>query len=238
MSLFDSDNLAEAADCFEKMAAADSDSRYLGAAFGGAVEDLRGNRARALELYKKALSEDQGGSYRYSNFGTEINRAWLEARLKTPYSRQSELSLPEPITADALISMVNKLGWTHEGRNPRLIYEKAAGMDIPRTHFWLKLGMVLLDSGDLEEALAAFVKSAAASDASKLYQFAAWAWQGHLNDLLGRREAALAAYRMALEFDTGETMTHSQFRMKIDRAWVEARIRAPFLWKKTARSSI
>jgi hypothetical protein len=28
---------------------------------------------------------------------------------------------------------------------------------------------------------------------SRLNQFAAWVWQGHLNDLLGRREGALAA---------------------------------------------
>jgi tetratricopeptide (TPR) repeat protein len=236
LNLYKTDHDAETADCFEKVAAdADPDFRYLGAAWLGLIEDLRGNRDRALQHYRDALALDKGQSFKYENFHFQVNRQWLEARLQTPYTVESTISLPANPTADELISIVDKIGWMHEGRNPHLIFDKAAGMKIPRAEFWFKLGMVLFDSGYDEESLAAFIKTATASDASRLYQFAAWVWQGHLNDLLERREAALAAYRKALEVDPGQAMMHGQYGMSIDRGWVEARLKAPFLWKRGPR---
>ncbi len=234
LNLYDADFLAESSDCFAKLAAdADPDFRFLGPAWQGLIEDLRENRERALQYYKEALARDKGESFGFGgNFRLRIDRAWLEARLKTPYSRESAISLPERPTVEEMVSLVDGLGWTREGRNPHRIYEKAAGMDIPRAGFWFKLGMLLFDSGDDEESLTAFSKAAAAADASRFRQFSAWVWQGHLNDLLGRRDAALAAYRKALELDIGQAQTHSQYRMTIDRRWVEARIQSPFVWKK------
>jgi hypothetical protein len=54
-----------------------------------------------------------------------------------------------------------------------------------------------------------------------LRQFCAIVWQGHLPDLLGRREEAAGKYTEALERDTGRTVRHDQDGMKLDRAWVQ-----------------
>jgi hypothetical protein len=62
--------------------------------------------------------------------------------------------------------------------------------------------------------------------------FAARVWQGHMNDLLGNRAAALESYREAIKLDPGTAMTHSQWGMTIDRAWVEDRLASPFTGKK------
>lgn len=237
-NLFETERYAEAVDCFERVAgAADPDFGYLGQAWLGLLEDLRGNRAQALRHYQDALARDKGESYGYGEFHFQVNRQWLEARLRTPFTRESALALPEKPTAEELMALVESLGWTHEGRNPRLIFDKSVGLNIPRSQFWFKLGLLLFDSGYDEESLAAFVKTAAASDASQLHRFAAWVWQGHLYDLLGRREAALAAYRKALAIDPGQAMMHGQYGIVIDRGWVEARLRAPFQRSKRAQPS-
>ncbi len=230
--LYEIDKLKEAADSLQKIpAAAEGDYPFLKAAWLGLIEDLQGNRNGAVEHYQFALGLEKGQSYGFGNVNLQINRKWLEARLKTPFTRGSSIEMTDHPTADQLVALVNGLNWTFEGRNPKAIFDKTAGVDISRTGFWFKLGMVLFDSGDREESLAAFAKAAAAPDASKLMQFTAWVWQGHLNDLLGRRDTALAAYQKALEFDTGETMSHSQYNMSIDRHWVEARLKTPFTWK-------
>jgi len=65
-----------------------------------------------------------------------------------------------------------------------------------------------------------------------LFKFAALGWMGHLKDLLGEREEVIEYYKQALEYDTGETMQHDQFRMRINRDWVEKRLQVPFTWKK------
>jgi hypothetical protein len=69
-------------------------------------------------------------------------------------------------------------------------------------------------------------------EAPKLYIFTAHTWMGQLKDLMGEREEALRYYKRALEYDEGDTMTHSQFGMRINRAWVEKRLKTPFTWKK------
>jgi len=56
---------------------------------------------------------------------------------------------------------------------------------------------------------------------------AALTWQGMILDLLGQREEALALYRQALTMP-GQTMVHSQYQLRIDKAWVEQRLQAPF----------
>jgi len=93
--------------------------------------------------------------------------------------------------------------------------------------FWFKLGLLLYDSRYDRESLEAF-KKAAALEKTGVYAFASRVWQGHMNDLLGDREAALACYGEALKIDPGTAMKHGQWRMTIDRAWVEARLIAPF----------
>jgi len=69
-------------------------------------------------------------------------------------------------------------------------------------------------------------------DTEKFNLFTVNAWLGHLQDLLGEREKALDFYREALKNDTGRTMRHDQWGLKVDRAWVEERLKTPFTWKR------
>ena len=55
--------------------------------------------------------------------------------------------------------------------------------------------------------------------------FEAAVWQGHMLDVLGRREQALEAYGKALELDVGKRVG---WTIKVDRAWVEDRLEEPF----------
>ena len=48
-------------------------------------------------------------------------------------------------------------------------------------------------------------------------------------DLQKQRDKAVEYYKKALEFDPGETMTHSQYGMQINRQWVEERLKTPFV---------
>jgi tetratricopeptide (TPR) repeat protein len=87
--------------------------------------------------------------------------------------------------------------------------------------------MVLYDGGHYPEALEAFTRVEALAD-EDLWSFCALVWQGHVLDLLGRREEAVLKYRQALERDTGGTVRHDQYGMKLNRAWVEQRLEVPF----------
>jgi hypothetical protein len=55
---------------------------------------------------------------------------------------------------------------------------------------------------------------------------------GNINDLLGNRAAAVASYAEALKNDTGRTLQHDQYSLRINRAWVEERLKSPFKWSR------
>ncbi len=237
-NLFDQESYEEAAECFEKVSTdSDPDFQFLGPAWLGMIDDLRGNREKAVEHYRAALAHDNGQSFSERLFRFQIDRAWLEARLQTPFTRESAIFPDNPSAAD-LIAAVERLNWSGEAWKPKVIFDKTAGLEISKAGFWFKLGLLLFDSGFDEESLAAFLKAEAMPDIDKLTLFTCYVWQGHLNDLRGKREDALAAYRKALEADPGVSMTHSQFRMVINRAWVEARLKTPFQWKKRTASRL
>jgi tetratricopeptide (TPR) repeat protein len=91
--------------------------------------------------------------------------------------------------------------------------------------------MLLFDSGNYSEAFISMEK-VSEMEISNLYIFTAYTWMGQLKDLMGEREEALKYYKRALDHDEGDTMTHSQFRMKINRKWVEKLLERPFTWKR------
>jgi tetratricopeptide (TPR) repeat protein len=231
--LYDSDRLLEALDCFTKIEGLETDplTRFAARGWRGLLEDLRGHRADALDRYKEALAIDPGDAMNHGRLGIRIDRAWLDARLQKPFVRESGISLPVQPTAADLIAIVERLNYTHEGKNPILVYEKTRGLEIKDAGFWFKLALVLFDSSYFNEALASF-EVETSLEQTGVRAFAATAWQGHLNDLLGNRERALVCYREALKLDAGTPMQHSQYRMVIDREWIDARLKTPFRWKK------
>ena len=231
--LYEGDHLNESTYCFEKLAGieTDPDTKFAAQCWLGLLNDLRGERARALLYYRQALTLSEGRSANDWNLGFNLDHAWVEERLKAPFSRESVLHMSSNPAPKELAEILNGINYTHEGKNPYLIYEKAKNLTIAKSDFWFKLGLLLFDSSYYKESLVAFEK-VPPLDSSKLGQFAVWTWMGLINDLLGKRDEAVACYHKALEFDTGDTMRMDQYGMKIDRAWVESRLNSPFTWKK------
>jgi tetratricopeptide (TPR) repeat protein len=54
----------------------------------GQLNDLLGNREKALACYRNALKLDTGDSVQHSQYQMVIDRNWVESRLKTPFTRQ------------------------------------------------------------------------------------------------------------------------------------------------------
>ncbi len=232
LGLYESDRLDEALDCFGKVDGLTPPAltRFAARGWCGLLEDLRGNRAAALVHYKDALAIDPGEAMNHNRFRLKIDRDWLGARLQKPFARESEISLSGKPAASELVTAVNRMNYTHEGRNPLLIFEKTRGIDIKDADFWFKLGLILFDSGYYKEALTSF-ETVTSLEQSGVRAFAAMAWQGHLNDLAGNRDRALDLYRAALKLDPGSSMQHGQYRMVIDRDWIESRLKSPFSWE-------
>ena len=151
--------------------------------------------------------------------------------LATPFTSGTAVTIPARPAPQELQGILDGLDWTREGKTPLLIYGKAKSLVLHDAGFWFKLGLLLFDSGFFRESLDAFDKTIAGNP-SPIRLFAAWTWRGHLLDLLGRRDEALSSYRKALELDPGSPMVQGQYRLRIDRSWVETRLRSPFRWKK------
>jgi tetratricopeptide (TPR) repeat protein len=233
MGLYEYEDYAQAFDCFQKISNLDTDADTKFASFGwlGLLKDIMGERTEALGYYKQALVLDTGESMSHSWLRIHMNKEWVEERLKSPFSFETLVDIPVQPTAEELRKIVGGLNWKREGKTPFRIYEKAKGLNIDNRSFWFKLGMLLFDSGFYPEAFVAMEK-VSQMEAPKLYVFAAYTWMGHLKDLLGEREEALKYYKRALDHDEGDSMTHSQFAMRINRAWVEKWLKRPFTWKK------
>jgi tetratricopeptide (TPR) repeat protein len=89
--LYDGEHYSQALEAFGRAKASagpDDNWGFVGNAWQGLILDLQSHRKQAVQHYREALKEDTGGSYQYGQYGLVINRAWVEARLKTPFQRQ------------------------------------------------------------------------------------------------------------------------------------------------------
>jgi tetratricopeptide (TPR) repeat protein len=233
MGLYEHEDYVQAFDCFQKMSGLETSGNTKFASFGwmGLLKDILGERREALGYYRQALKHFTGETMTHSWLRITMNKEWLETRLETPFSFETLVDIPEQPTAEDLEKIVESLNWKREGQTPFRIYEKAQGLNIEKRSFWFKLGMLLFGSGYYPEAFISMEK-VSEMDVDRLYIFTAYTWMGQLKDLMGEREEALKYYKRALDHDEGDTMTHSQFRMRINRAWVEKLLERPFTWKK------
>lgn len=120
------------------------------------------------------------------------------------------------------------------GDAPRVkdLYQRAAKTGTTRVEDWTRLGLLLYDTGQYAEALEAFGTLARLAGSLGTAALLAAVWQGHVLDLAGKREEALAAYREALsKWPQDFVLRHDQWGMRIDRKWVEDRQTIPFARK-------
>lgn len=124
-----------------------------------------------------------------------------------------------------LVAKVGQMPWTGVGEATLEAYRQARELKIEDTNTWGKLGLLLYDGRYYPEALELMTQLA---QRDSNWRFAALVWQGHLLDLPGRRAEAVARYQEALKFPGSPTMEHSQYKLIINKQWVEERLKTPF----------
>jgi len=156
----------------------------------------------------------------------------LKFRVKSPLKEvviepDSAVALAEapPAAQRELMAKIRLMPWTGAAEAALEAYRQAREMKIDDPEIWGKLGLTLYDGRYYQEALAVMTQLAS-SDSD--WRFAALVWQGHLLDLLGRRAEAVACYQEALKFPGSPRMQHDQYKLVINKQWVEDRLKMPF----------
>jgi tetratricopeptide (TPR) repeat protein len=87
----------------------------------------------------------------------------------------------------------------------------------------IRLGMALYDVGRYSDALTVFREM----EKSEAYKGVGFVWQGHMLDLLGRREEALAAYKQV----AGRNLhvRHDNYGIQLTKEYIQERIERPFV---------
>jgi len=125
---------------------------------------------------------------------------------------------------------LRRLGWGRKS-NEKIVafYSKQQMENLNEGWILFKLGLALYDLKIYEEALLAFRKInevAESQDADALI------WQGHMLDLLGRRDEAIAVYQQVVEMNTRDaytTTTVDSFGLKyIPREYAKERVKSAF----------
>ncbi|OHB67114.1 MAG: hypothetical protein A2Y77_05330 [Planctomycetes bacterium RBG_13_62_9] len=93
----------------------------------------------------------------------------------------------------------------------------------------LKIGLALYDAARYEEALAVFGKLQTAAGDSERAQATALIWQGHMLDLLGRRDEAVARYQRVADMRLDAYKEHSQYGLSYNCSpYAQEKTRTPF----------
>lgn len=137
------------------------------------------------------------------------------------------LATAPPQAEREAIAKVSELPWTGAGPAALDAYQKLRNSKTDDVDTWTKLGLMLYDARHYPEALDAATR-VARIDAGPDWRFAALVWRGHLLDLLGRRQEAIASYQEALKVPGMPSMQHSQYKLIINKQWVEERLKTPF----------
>jgi hypothetical protein len=159
------------------------------------------------------------------------SRAPLKDVVLDPERRLGLVREEIPRTAAEIGEAVEDLDWTGTGEAALELFKDPETAAVKTPHVWFKLGLLLFDGGSYPQSLEAFRKCRDLSSA-KGDLFGALIWMGNINDLLGNREVAVSCYTEALKNDPGWALQHDQYGLRLNRAWVEERLKTPFTWSR------
>ncbi|UCC39867.1 MAG: hypothetical protein JSV96_19180 [Candidatus Aminicenantes bacterium] len=185
----------------------------------------------------KAVFEDGSSEIKYTSRLSKVDDLIFESPSKLkeaildPDKKFAMIETPLSMTAKELSDLISQLPWQGAGESALNAFKRAESLKLDNTYSWYKLGLTLFDGGYIGESFNAF-KKATELNIFGIRHFSTLVWMGHLQDLLGNREEALKYYREALKHDTGRTMQHDQYGMRINRQWIEERLKTPFKWGK------
>ncbi len=91
LTLFDARHYDESLEAFSQTAklagTKDLDWHFAALVWRGMISDLLGHRDFSIQSYQEALALGGDPQMRHSQFGLTLNRAWVEQRLKAPFTR-------------------------------------------------------------------------------------------------------------------------------------------------------
>lgn len=130
------------------------------------------------------------------------------------------------------VGMLESYDWDYES-NRRLIkeYSREWLKKFILPSDFTKTGCALYDFKNYEEALLVFRRlyEFALEQEDKIYSVMALIWQGHMLDLLGRRDEAIAVYKRVVDMNISGRWRHSQYGMIYSPSTYAAkRIKEPF----------
>jgi proline iminopeptidase len=128
--------------------------------------------------------------------------------------------------------LVNNLGWGRKSNQEiALKYNKAWLNQINDGGTWLKIGFALYDAKRYDDALAAFEEMEEKAGDDPRGRVMATLWQGHMLDLLGKREAAIARYRVVADMGMDDfEQRHDQFGLTyVPSPYAKERMTTPFV---------
>lgn len=155
----------------------------------------------------------------------ESNASLAEVQLD-PKKALPLIDPPLTPTELEILQMIQELPWTGAGVRAIEVFKKVCELGLTAGDSWGKLGLTLYDGEYYKEALEAFRK-VVEFEPKSIWDFAARVWQGHLLDLLSRRDEAIEQYRIAQKMRNVGTMRHDQYGLVINQEWVEARLQTP-----------
>ena len=124
-------------------------------------------------------------------------------------------------------------GWGRTGSETVVrAYEREWLDRLQQPRDFMRLGFALYDERQYEDALNAFERLQALvgeSEEGEGYRAFALLWQGHMLDLLGRREAAVARYTQVIEMGIDDGWQHSQYGLTYEfTPYARERLATPF----------
>jgi len=190
----------------------------------GQMLDLLGRREEAIQCYQQALKTGSSVGMRHDQYGINITTDYINKLVEKPFVRvEAKRSLApsdEPYIICQILS--TKDAW---GQDASLKIAKAYKKEWQKQlqDCWdgysalNRLGYALYDAKMYADALAVFKQTDNP------------VWQGHVLDLLGKREEAVACYQQALKSGRGLRVKQDQYGLEIMPDYLKQRIEKPFV---------
>lgn len=197
----------------------------------------KGSRTRVDTL---ACIYEDGRWYRFGNMGngrdTDVSvfKEWLPG-----YEEQGEEQEPT----------LDNLSWEDAGPEALEVYQQFVDENVEYVGQWQTLGIKLVGGGFWKEAFDCFVRcEKLLSHEESSEWLTASIWQGHIYDVWGKRDQALAKYEAALnvlkEYKNNNTaldienyswMRHDQWGIVLNYEWARDRLKEPFTQEMVAK---
>ena len=128
--------------------------------------------------------------------------------------------------------IVRSVGWGLEGsRELAAKYESDWLAQLEDGRSLLRIGFALYDVEQYEDARVVFERmgGVAVETSDRSREALALIWQGHMLDLLGRRNEAIQMYRRAADMDLEDTQRHDQYGLQYSLSpYARERMESPF----------